>query len=159
MSRSIVSFLRGFNWLLTGSELSKNRPYFKLWYIVIYWFLYNVSIINRAISNNRGNIKLNALFKYSSHLLFICTSTGALLLSFRRGNRQNHPPRGIFWRLFPNFPEGGRESLTRTRKFVDSTTFSNDVRNDIFDSISLSKRDRNFLHQLKTIAHYYKIIT
>ena len=48
--------------------------------------------------------------------------------------------------------EGGRESLTRTRKFVDSTTYSNDVRTDIFDSTSLSKRDRNCLHQQKMIA-------
>ena len=36
--------------------------------------------------------------------------------------------------MFKNFLEGGRESLTQTRNFVDSTTYSDDVQTDIFYS-------------------------
>ena len=55
------------------------------------------------------------------------------------------------WRFFPNFLEKGRKSLTQNRKSVDSTTYLNDVRTNIFDSTSLLKIDQNLLHQQKTI--------
>ena len=61
-----------------------------------------------------------------------------------------------FLGFFSNFIERCRKFLTRTRKFADSTTFLNDVQNEIFDSTSLSKRDRNFLHQHKLLRNTIK---
>ena len=84
--------------------------------------------------------------KYTySHLMHVCGIKSVSSISF--------------WRLFPNFLEGGCKSLTRTRNFVDSTTYLNDARKNIFDSTSLSKRDQNFLYQQKKISYYYKMIT
>ena len=48
---------------------------------------------------------------------------------------------GFFWWLFPKFLEGGCKSLTQTRNVFDSTTYLNDVWNDIFDSTCVSQSE------------------